>query len=64
MLLYELYAFKKKKGFQLIGVLPERRMNPARITKDSIINWVRMLSDDDVDGKDIFFKPIRIDLKS
>jgi hypothetical protein len=61
MLVYELYAFNKTKGYELIGVLPERRKNPARITKNSVINWVKMLSGDDVDSKDIFFKPVRLD---
>jgi len=61
MLVYELYAFDKTKGYELIGVLPERRKNPMRITKNSVINWVKMFSGDDVDSKDIFFKPVRID---
>jgi len=61
MLVYELYAFNKTKGYELIGVLPERRKNPARITKNSVMNWVKMLSGDDVDSKDIFFKPVRLD---
>jgi hypothetical protein len=61
MLVYELYAFNKTKGYELIGVLPERRKNPARITKNSVMNWAKMLSGDDVDSKDIFFKPVRID---
>jgi hypothetical protein len=61
MLVYELYAFNKTKGYELIGILPERRKNPARITKNSVMNWVKMLSDDDLDSKDIFFKPVRID---
>jgi len=61
MLVYELYAFNKKKGYELIGILPERRKNPARITKNSVMNWVTMLSGDDVDSKDIFFNPVRID---
>jgi hypothetical protein len=61
MLVYELYAFNKTKGYELIAVLPERRKNPARITKNSVMNWVKMLSDDDLDSKDIFFKPVRID---
>jgi hypothetical protein len=61
MLVYELYALNKTKGYELIGVLPERRKNPARITRNSVMNWVRMLSGDDVDSKDIFFKPVRLD---
>jgi hypothetical protein len=61
MLLYELYTFSETKGYELIAVLPERRKNPARITKDSVINWGRTLSGDDEDSKEIFFKPVRID---
>jgi hypothetical protein len=61
MLVYELYAFNKTIGCELIGVLPERRKNPARITKNSVFNWVRMLSGHDVDSKGIFFKPVRLD---
>jgi len=61
MLVYELYTFDKKKGCELIGVLPERRKNPTRITKKSVIRWGRMLLNDAVDSKDIFFKPVAIE---
>jgi hypothetical protein len=61
MLVYELYTFSETKGYELIAVLPERRKNPARITKNSVLNWGRILSGDDRDSKDIFFKPVRID---
>jgi hypothetical protein len=61
MLVYELYTFSETKGYELIAILPERRKNPARITKDSVMNWGRMLSGDDGDSKGIFFKPVRID---
>jgi hypothetical protein len=61
MLVYELYTFNKEKGYELIGVLPERRKNPMRITKESVIRWGRMLLNDDVDSEDIFFKPIAIE---
>ncbi len=61
MLVYELYIFNKKKGYELIGVLPERRKNRTRITKESVIRWGRMLLGDDLDSKDIFFKPVAIE---
>ena len=61
MLVYELYTFNKKKGYELIGVLPERRKNRTRITKESVIRWGRMLLGDDDNSKDIFFKPIAIE---
>ncbi len=34
---YEFYCLDPKRGYQIIGVLPERRKNPARITQESII---------------------------
>ena len=59
MLVYELYTFNKKKGYELIGVFPERRKNRTRITKGSVVRWGRMLLGDDVDSKDIFFQADR-----
>jgi len=61
MLAYELYVFNKKKGYEFIGVLPERRRNPMRITKDSILDWGRSLLGDNMDSKNIFFKQVAID---
>ena len=58
MLAYELYTFNKKKGYEIVGVLPERRKNLARITPNSVINWGKTLLADNVDSKDIFFKPL------
>ena len=39
MIGYELYCCDPIKGYQLIGVLPERRTDPMRINKESILNW-------------------------
>ena len=61
MLAYELYTFNKKKGYQFIGVFPERREDPMRITKDSILNWGKSLLADTVDSKNMFFKQVAID---
>jgi len=62
MLVYELYALKKKKGYELIGVLPERRKNPTRVTKESVIEWGRILLGDDADSEGMFFKPVEIEM--
>ena len=61
MVVYELYWLDPTGEYQIIGVLPERRKNPMRITKDSVINWAKMLLGDDVDSKNIFFKRLTID---
>ena len=61
MLAYELYTFDKTKGYEFIGVLPERRKDPMRITKNSVMNWGKMLLGDKVDYKNIFFKRVTMD---
>ena len=61
MLAYELYTFNKKKGYELIGVLPERRKNPTRMTEDSVMSWVTTLLGDNVDSKNMFFKRVILD---
>lgn len=61
MLAYELYTFNKKKGYEFIGVLPERRKNPMRVTRNSVMNWGRTLLGGHVDTKNIFFKRVAID---
>jgi len=64
MLVYEVYAYDKKKGYELIGALPERRKNPTRITRKSVIKWGRMLLGDNVNGKDISFHPVEIESRA
>ena len=61
MLVYKVYTFDMTNGYELIGILPERRKNPMRVTRDSVINWGRMLLDYDDDSTSIIFKPVRID---
>jgi hypothetical protein len=61
MVASELYTFNKTRGYEFIGIPPERRRNPMRITKDSIMNWGKMLLGDDVDSENIFFKLVAID---
>jgi hypothetical protein len=61
MLPYELYTFNKKKGYGFIGVLPERRKNRMRITKDSIMDWGKSLLGHNVDSRNMFFKQVAMD---
>jgi len=58
---YEFYWRDTIKGYQPIGVLPERRKNPARITQESIINLARELIGDNADANNIFFVEITKD---
>jgi hypothetical protein len=61
MVAYEFYWRDPKGGYQIIGVLPERRKNPMRITMESVMNWGKMCLGNDVDSKNLFFKWITID---
>ncbi len=61
MVAYELYLYDEIKGYELIGILPERRRDPKRITKESVLKWGRMLLGDNADDNNIFFKQIKID---
>ena len=60
MVAYEVYWVDSNGEHQIIGVLPERRKNPMRITKESVLHWGMMLLGGDVDLKNIFFKQITI----
>jgi len=52
---YELYWHDPIKGYQLIGVLPERRKNPKRITKESVLNWGKKYFGKNLNLNDVFF---------
>ena len=51
----------KLKGYELIGILPERRKDPRRITKESVLKWGRMVLGDRADKNTIFFTRITLD---
>ncbi len=56
MLAYKFYLRDEMKNcFDHVGVLPERRMNPKRITDESIINWGKKYFSKDAKDEDIFF---------
>ena len=45
----------------LIGVLPERRANPQRITHQSIMNWAKLLvPEKDVIENRVYFNQIKV----
>jgi hypothetical protein len=61
MVAYEVYSYDKMKGYELIGILPEKRKDPKRITKESVLKWGRMLLNGSEDSKNITFKQMIID---
>jgi hypothetical protein len=61
MVAYEFYWLDPKGGYQIIGVLPERRKNPTRVTQESIMRWGENIFGKELDTKDIFFIQVTID---
>lgn len=44
----------------LLGILPERRKNPFRITQESIMKWAKLIVGDSVDINNIYFIQIEV----
>jgi len=55
MLAYEFYWLDQTERVHFIGILPERRKIPERITQESILNWGKMIIGNNTDVKDIYF---------
>jgi hypothetical protein len=48
------------KGDELVGILPERRKNPERMTQKSVMGWVEKVFGNNLSTKDIFFIQVTI----
>jgi hypothetical protein len=64
MVAYEFYWLDSKGGCEIIGVLPERRKHPKRLTKESITHWAEKFFSKNLNTKDIFFIQVTIDDKT
>ena len=58
MVAYEFYWRDKVGVSHLVGILPERRKDPNRITNESIMNWVKKLMGNG--GKDFYFTQVKL----
>ena len=61
---YEFYWLDPTGGYQIMGVLPERRKNTARVTQESIMRWGKIIFGKEFDPKDIFFIQVTMDEKT
>ena len=61
MVIYEFYWRDPIKGYEMIGMLPERRKDPRRITHQSVMNWGRKIIGENADFNDLFFIQITLD---
>jgi hypothetical protein len=55
MLGYQFYYLDEKGKDHFMGLLPERRFNPERISDRSIINWAREIIGNGCQGRRIHF---------
>lgn len=55
MIAYEFYWHDEAGEEHFIGILPERRNKPERITKESILNWGWKIIGDRSEVNNIYF---------
>jgi len=60
MVAYEFYQPDSVKEYDLLGILPERRKDPRRITDASVMKWGKMLLGNNGSKKSIFYKKVAI----
>lgn len=60
MTAYEFYLHDPVRGDNLVGILPERRKYPERITQESIMHWGENVFGTDLTSKDIYFIKVTI----
>ena len=57
---YEFYWLDEIGETHLVGILPERRKDPNRITRESIMNWVKKIIGNGIKVNEIFFSKVTI----
>ena len=60
MVAYEFYMRDETGKVHFIGILPERRKNPERITKESALNWGWKVIGNQSDVNDIYFVQVEM----
>ena len=58
---YEFYFLDPVRGYEFVGILPERRTDPKRVNRDSIRRWGMKLTGKVIDSKGLYFKRVTID---
>ena len=60
MVAYQFYWHDEAGKYHLIGVLPERRGDPVRITRESVMNWAKDVIGDTLDTNSLYFIQIEV----
>jgi hypothetical protein len=64
MTAYEFYWRDEENRAHLIGILAERRKKPERVSRESVMNWVKKVLGDEVGINNVFFVQVTIDQKT
>jgi hypothetical protein len=64
MVAYEFYSLDPAGGYQIVGVLPERRKSSERVTRESVMKWGKNILAGDLDKDEMFFIRVTIDDKT
>ena len=64
MTAYEFYWRDEEDRTHLIGILAERRRNPERVSRESVMNWVKKVLGDEAGINSVFFVPVTIDQRT
>jgi len=60
MVAYEFYWRDEERKEHFIGILPERRKDPERITETSVLNWGMKMVGENADVKEIYFLKVDV----
>ena len=62
MVAYEIYLNNKDGKEHLVGILPERRKDPARMTEKSILKWANLVlgSKSDIKLNRLYFTRVEL----
>jgi hypothetical protein len=62
MVAYEIYLRDQHGEEQLVGILPERRKNTARITTESVLKWGKLVLADGsgTEATNLFFTTVKL----
>ncbi len=60
MMAYEFYWLDDTEKAHFVGILPERRKKPERITEESILNWGQMAVGENTEVKEMYYVKVEI----
>ena len=61
MIGYAFYSLDPIAGYHVLGILPERRKNPIRKIRNSVLDWGKAFFGNKLGNNEIFFIQVTID---